>query len=83
MREALHLRKLFEYVGDRLGLHIEVIITNDRQPIRGIGPVLEARDVMSVLRNEPDAPMDKGAGVDLLKKLAEPVKKGDTPMSLS
>jgi thymidine phosphorylase len=29
------------------------------QPIgRGIGPVLEARDVMAVLRNEPDAPAD-------------------------
>jgi len=59
MREALHLRKLFEYVGDRLGLHIEVIITDGSQPIgRGIGPVLEARDVMSVLHNEPEAPDD-------------------------
>ena len=59
MREALHLRKLFEYVGDRLGLHIEVIITDGSQPIgRGIGPVLEARDVMAVLHNNPDAPQD-------------------------
>ncbi len=59
MREALHLRKLFEYVGDRLGLHIEVIITDGIQPIgRGIGPVLEARDVMAVLHNEPEAPQD-------------------------
>ena len=59
MREALHLRKLFEYVGDRLGLHIEVIITDGSQPIgRGIGPVLEARDVMEVLHNDPEAPQD-------------------------
>jgi thymidine phosphorylase len=59
MREALHLRKLFEYVGDRLNIHLEVIITDGSQPIgRGIGPVLEARDVMQVLRNDVDAPFD-------------------------
>ena len=59
MREALQLRKLFEYVGDRLGLHLEVVITDGRQPVgRGIGPVLEARDVMQVLENHPQAPAD-------------------------
>jgi len=57
--EALRLRKLFEFVGDALGMHLEVMITDGRQPIgRGIGPVLETRDVLSVLRNEPDAPAD-------------------------
>ena len=56
---ALKLRKLFEYVGDRMGLTIETVITNGEQPIgRGIGPVLEARDVMQVLENSPDAPRD-------------------------
>jgi len=56
---ALRLRKLFEYTGDHLGLQLEVIITDGRQPIgRGIGPVLEARDVMQVLNNQPDAPAD-------------------------
>jgi thymidine phosphorylase len=59
MREALRLRKLFEYVGDRLNLHLEVIITDGTQPIgRGIGPVLECRDVMQVLENDVDAPFD-------------------------
>ena len=59
MREAQHLRKLFEFVGDRLNIHLEVIITDGRQPVgRGIGPVLEARDVMQVLQNEPLAPYD-------------------------
>ncbi len=57
--EAMNLRKLFEFVGDLLGLHLEVIITDGKQPIgRGIGPVLEARDVMQVLENDPLAPMD-------------------------
>lgn len=59
MRQALALRKLFEFVGDRLELHIEVMITDGRQPVgRGIGPVLEVRDVMQVLQNDPDAPAD-------------------------
>lgn len=59
MREAMQLRKLFEYVGDRMGLHLEAIITDGRQPIgRGIGPVLEVRDVLLVLQNDPAAPVD-------------------------
>jgi thymidine phosphorylase len=38
---------------------LEVVITEANQPVgRGIGPVLEARDVMAVLRNAPDAPTD-------------------------
>ena len=57
--EALKLRKLFEYVGDRTGLQLEVIITDGRQPVgNGIGPALEARDVMQVLENDPHAPAD-------------------------
>jgi thymidine phosphorylase len=57
--EATRLRKLFEFLGDRLGLSTEVIITDGRQPIgKGIGPVLEAKDVMQVLSNDPAAPTD-------------------------
>lgn len=59
MREALQLRKLFEYIGDRVGLHLEVIISDGSQPIgRGIGPALEARDVLQVLHNDDRAPPD-------------------------
>jgi thymidine phosphorylase len=59
MRQAQRLRKLFEYVGDQMGIQLEVVITDGRQPIgNGIGPVLEARDVMQVLQNDPDAPND-------------------------
>jgi len=57
--EALRLRKLFEFVADRLGLHLETVLTDGSQPVgRGIGPTLEIRDVMQVLRNEPEAPPD-------------------------
>ncbi|HEX5776630.1 MAG TPA: thymidine phosphorylase family protein, partial [Caulobacteraceae bacterium] len=56
---ALRLRKLFEFVASRLNLPIDIIATDGSQPIgRGVGPVLEARDVLSVLRNEPGAPAD-------------------------
>lgn len=56
---ALRLRKLFEYVGDAMGIYLEVVITDGSQPVgRGIGPVLEARDLMQVLRRDPQAPMD-------------------------
>ncbi len=59
MRQALALRKLFEFVGDQLNIHLEVIITDGRQPIgNGVGPTLEARDVMMVLENNPKAPED-------------------------
>ncbi|MBA3053435.1 MAG: thymidine phosphorylase family protein [Sphingomonadales bacterium] len=58
-REAIRLRKLFEYIAHRLGLTLDVVMTDGSQPVgRGIGPVLEARDVMAVLRNNDDAPAD-------------------------
>ena len=57
--EAMRLRKLFEFVGDHFGIAVEVITTDGRQPIgNGIGPVLEAQDVMAVLANDPAAPAD-------------------------
>jgi thymidine phosphorylase len=59
MPEAQRLRQLFEYVASRMNLSLDVVITDGRQPIGfGIGPVLEARDVMQVLENDPRAPID-------------------------
>lgn len=59
MPEAQRLRRLFEYVARRIHLSLDVLITDGRQPIgHGIGPILEARDVMRVLENDPRAPDD-------------------------
>ena len=59
MPEAQRLRRLFEFVARRMNLSIDVVITDGRQPIgAGIGPALEARDVMRVLENDPRAPND-------------------------
>jgi thymidine phosphorylase len=59
MPEAQRLRRLFEYVAGRMHITLDVVITDGRQPVgNGIGPVLEARDVMRVLENDPRAPID-------------------------
>lgn len=58
-RAAIRLKKLFEYVADGVGLAIEVVISEAVEPIgRGVGPVLEARDVIAVLQGRADAPLD-------------------------
>jgi thymidine phosphorylase len=58
-QDAKDLRTLFLHVGEALGLTLDVRLTDGRAPIgNGIGPALEARDVMAVLRNDPEAPAD-------------------------
>lgn len=58
-KDAMRLRKLFEHIAKRVGLVVDIMITDGIQPIgRGIGPLLEARDVMQVLRGEENAPHD-------------------------
>jgi thymidine phosphorylase len=57
--EATRLRKLFEHVAAKIGLVTDIVLTDGSQPVgNGVGPVLEARDVMAVLRNDADAPQD-------------------------
>lgn len=56
---AIQLKKLFEYVASKMYIFVDVIITDGSEPIGcGIGPVLEAIDVMKVLKMEKDAPKD-------------------------
>lgn len=46
-------------VARRCGLQIRCVQTDGAQPVgRGIGPALEARDVLAVLQGAPDAPAD-------------------------
>lgn len=59
MESAEKLTYYFKVVGAALGLKIKVLVTDGSQPVgRGIGPALEALDVLSVLRNESTAPQD-------------------------
>lgn len=63
------------FVGESVGLRVGIHLSDGRQPVGwGIGPALEARDVLAVLRNEAGAPSDlreraldvAGAVLDLL-----------------
>lgn len=63
------------FVGEAVGLRVGIHLSDGRQPVGwGIGPALEAHDVLAVLRNEADAPSDlreraldvAGAVLDLL-----------------
>jgi thymidine phosphorylase len=56
---AARLQKRLEEVGHAVGLEVSVCITDGTQPVgRGVGPALEARDALAVLRLEPGAPSD-------------------------
>jgi thymidine phosphorylase len=53
------LRDRLLEVAHALGVTSRVLLTDGTQPVgRGIGPALEARDVLAVLRNDADAPAD-------------------------
>jgi thymidine phosphorylase len=46
-------------IAETFGLHTKVVLSDGTQPVgRGIGPALEARDVLAVLRCEAGAPQD-------------------------
>ncbi|RRH81439.1 thymidine phosphorylase family protein [Variovorax beijingensis] len=46
-------------VGAALGLQVQTVFTDGSQPVgRGVGPALEAMDVMAVLERTADAPSD-------------------------
>ncbi len=80
-KEALHVKEKFEYIAKRFGIKIEVVMTLTKEPVgRGIGPSLEARDVLRVLQQKDYRPSDlqkksiKLAGA--LLELAGRAKKG-------
>ncbi len=56
---AVTLARALSDVAHAFGLEIDIIESDGRQPVgRGIGPALEARDVLAVVRNDADAPAD-------------------------
>lgn len=58
--EAAHrLGERLIAVGTALGLNVRIVETDGSQPVgRGVGPALEARDVLSVLQRRTEAPAD-------------------------
>ncbi|GGY56189.1 putative thymidine phosphorylase [Parvularcula lutaonensis] len=58
-KAAASLATSLASVAQAFGVRTRIIKTDGRQPVgRGVGPALEARDVVAVLRGEPDAPQD-------------------------
>jgi len=56
---ARHLAERISSVAAHFGLSATCLLTDGSQPVgRGIGPALEAHDVLAVLHNAPDAPDD-------------------------
>lgn len=69
-------------VAQALGIQARVVQSDGTQPVgRGIGPALEARDVLAVLQGDPDGPEDlKNRALDLagaLLELASAVPEGE------
>jgi thymidine phosphorylase len=57
--DAAGLQRLLEQVAAAHGLQVRVVRSVGTQPVgRGIGPALEAHDVLSVLRGAAHAPVD-------------------------
>lgn len=78
---AERLIHLLKSVGDKLGIAVKAVVTEGFEPVgRGIGPALEARDVVQVLQNHKDAPQDLRAHALLLAgyilEFSPQVKKG-------
>jgi thymidine phosphorylase len=56
---AQQLGNLFRAVAKQIDLQLDVVVTEARGPVGwGIGPRLEALDVLAVIRREPGAPLD-------------------------
>lgn len=57
--DAEILKRKFVYIAKKFGIHIAVLMHETEQPAgKGIGPVLETRDALQVLEQQPDRPLD-------------------------
>jgi len=72
---AASLGARFDEVARSIGLELEVVVTEVEGPIgAGVGPRLEALDVLAVLRRDEDAPQDlRDKSISLAAKLLESV----------
>lgn len=75
---AASLSRRLEQTAQALGLQLAIRCTDGRQPVGfGIGPALEARDVLAVLRREANAPVDlRERALDLAGTLLDLVPAG-------
>jgi len=77
-KQAIILKDKFLKLGEKFGLNLEVVLTDGSEPIgNGIGPVLEIKDVLKVLKRE-DPPKDlEEKSIFLAGKLLELAGKAE------
>lgn len=70
---ALIIKTLLENIGQRLGISVLVHLSDGSEPVgRGVGPSLEAFDVLQVLNNDSEAPQDlKEHALDIAGKIID------------
>lgn len=71
MKLAKKIKREFENIGKGMHIKVKVVITDGSQPIgNGIGPALEARDVLWILKGDPRGPRDlKEKSIKLAEEL--------------
>lgn len=56
---ALELKDYLDTIGKILGIQVQTIFSDGSQPVgRGIGPALEAKDILAVLQGDSNAPLN-------------------------
>ena len=59
LKQALMVKRLFSYLARRFGIKIRILIHRAKGPVgQGIGPALEARDILRVLQQKSNRPRD-------------------------
>ncbi|MFH1839896.1 MAG: AMP phosphorylase [Nanoarchaeota archaeon] len=59
LKEGKTLKRKFKFLGKSLGMKVKVMLSDGSQPIgNGVGPNLEARDVLYILMRDKRAPKD-------------------------
>ncbi len=57
--KALHLKKRFEELGKHFHKVLKVVLTKGDEPIgNGVGPAMEIRDILKILKREKERPLD-------------------------
>ncbi len=57
--EGMKLKNKFEYLGKHFNKKLKVVLTHGDEPIgNGVGPALEIMDILKILKNSDDRPMD-------------------------
>ncbi len=59
MAKAEKLKKMFISLGRKIGMKVKVLICQGNEPVgNGIGPILEVKDVLWILKNDEKGPVD-------------------------